>query len=131
MQRWLVLFALAASSCAWSSTHQYSLGPYEMDHAALYDRMVRTLTAEGYETVSADPARGTVIVQANFRHPSYPERHRFTVQCYREGWIQLTPSGPMVRRQNETLSMPRPLATEYQSLAIRLGAALRSTRSAS
>lgn len=134
MRRWLTLplaLFVLASGCNWAQSAQYSLGPYELEQAALYDRIVRTLTAEGYRVHTSDPSRGTLVVRANYRHPAYSEVHEFTVQCYREGWIQLTPSGPLVRRSREELVMPKPLAAEYQSLAIRLGASFRALGSAS
>src|SRR5688572_13014285 len=102
MHRSIVWFvAIFAVGCGWASSAQYSLGPYRMSEEALYERAVRTVTAEGYQLHSADQERGTLIVSANYRHPAYPEPHRFTIQCYQEGWIQVTPSGPLVRRQNE------------------------------
>jgi hypothetical protein len=133
MQRLIapILTIVIASACGWGTSAQYSLGPYRMDADALYDRTVRTITAEGYRVQSSDPARGTLVVRANYRHPAYDEAHEFTIQCYREGWIQLTASGPLVRRQREELVMPKPLVAEYQALAIRLGASFRALGDAS
>lgn len=80
-----MLACALAAGCA-STPAQVVIGPARYDGLEqLWEATVATLAAAGYTPEASDPYRGRMLLPSRM----YGSRHRFTVQCYREGWVQL------------------------------------------
>jgi hypothetical protein len=94
------------------------------NRAATFERLVTVARGRGYVPVDVAAAEGRFSVEAQNRaRPT--EVIRFTVQCYRNGFAELIPSGPRVNRRGRSYHLPSAAAQEYRELALAMRAALR------
>ncbi|MFO0686732.1 MAG: hypothetical protein U0234_32015 [Sandaracinus sp.] len=99
-----------------------ALGPYATDELSRFDEALTLVRGRGYEVTTVDAPRGTfsVVAQTHVRRDVYT----FTVQFYRGGWVQITPAGRAVRRDDDHYHLPADLGREYRDLVIALREAI-------
>ncbi len=98
-----------------------SAGPVSPSGATF--AQLQTLTqSRGYTVVEANPASGTLRVAASTR--TRRGEYTLTIQCYREGWVSVIPSGPGVRREGDQWVVPESLAAEYLDLSVAVTSSL-------
>ena len=110
--RWLMSGSLAL--CCGCGVSMMDIRPLAVtipsDPTAL-ERLETVARARGYAVLDADGARGTFVVEAQARaRPT--ETVRFTVQCYRNGFAEVTPSGPRVALQRDRFHLPSGVGAE-------------------
>ncbi|GAB5542992.1 MAG: hypothetical protein SangKO_027520 [Sandaracinaceae bacterium] len=85
----LATASLLAASCA-GRHGAISIGPYDASAPEpLWDRAIAALEELGWETSSADPRRGTIVLPARSL-ASFDLRAQHVLQFSREGWLQAT-----------------------------------------
>lgn len=108
---------LFASGCVRFTTTPIAVfGPYrDAPTERLLESAASALTRRGYQIQSVDPASGQLTVTTWTRIHSRATLVR--VQVYREGWVQVIPQGPAVRRAGVgSVSMPSGLCDEYADM---------------
>lgn len=96
---------------------------------AVFERIVTVMRSRGYVLVSSDPSTGVFTVSAQRRaRPS--ENVVFTVQCYRNGFVEIVPSGPRVERRGDVYVAPSSIVEEYRDLALALNETIHGTSGA-
>jgi hypothetical protein len=116
--------SLLVGCVSMSRSPPLSLGPplTTPSDATLFERLMHVAQSRGYTVASMDPATGifTVRAQTHVRLDPYA----FTVQLYREGWVEVVPSGPRVRREGSDYVLPSELSHEYFDLVAAMEEAL-------
>lgn len=115
---------LGFTACGGTVPSRVVVGRFEATGPSqLWDQAVRVLVDAGYQPVAADAPRGTLVVPARTRGANNAGA-RFVLQLYREGWVQLSMAGPLVRSVDaEQALVPGALAQEYETLVFELLAA--------
>ena len=114
-----LMIGVGIGGCGWGQSPVYTVGPYgRVPQGDLFNRVSQLLSAQGYQPVTVDPARGQIVVGASYVHRG--SASQFTVQLYREGWILVTASGGYVQRRGDGFKMPKALRDEYQALVMSL-----------
>jgi hypothetical protein len=111
--------ALSAGCAGRVLAPELSMGPYRDAPGPLFERTLSGVQTLGYTPTSVDAAHGTIVVPAAFtsrRHGSA----EFRVQLYREGWIAVTMTGGLVRRDGRGALTFGELANEYRAFALGL-----------
>lgn len=75
-----------------------------------FERLLQTARAQGYEVDGEDRSLGVFRVGARWTSPQ--GAHRFHVQCFASGHVQVVAAGPRVQRYGSDYVMPRPLRDE-------------------
>jgi hypothetical protein len=114
------------AACRWSSVPVYSIGPYDTEPPELFRGVELAVRTQGYQPVSVDPSRGTIVLASNTRLGG--SSMTFTVQCYRGGWIRIVPSGAHVLPDGDSTKMKNRLEREYETLVLGLSDSLAPTR---
>src|SRR5688572_11254393 len=121
----ILLAAVLIGACGrLSSVPPLSVGPVQ-PAPETFQQLVTFVQARGYTPLEADPATGTLRVQANTS--SRRGAYMFTLQCYREGWVSIIPNGPNVRRDGDVWLLPGSLREEYVDLGTALAQAMPRT----
>lgn len=119
-----LVFSFTSSACgvAMTDTAPLALQPSMAADAALFEALTTAARGRGYEILIADASRGSFTVSAQYaRHGRRAvETYTFEVQCYREGWVTVVPTGPRVRRDGDHIHLPSELRREYRDLVIAL-----------
>jgi hypothetical protein len=116
---------LAASGCGAAMTDVPALSvSIPAGQARVFDDLVSVARSRGYDVRDADPTTGRFSFAAQHRVRA-TETIVFTVQCYRDGFAQLSPSGPRVERRQERYHLPSGAGEEYRDLAVAFEDALR------
>lgn len=120
---------LGFTACGGAVPSRVVVGRFEAGGPSqLWDQAVRVLVDAGYQPVVADAPRGTLVVPARTRGANNAGA-RFELQLYREGWVQLSMAGPLVRSVDaEQALVPGALAQEYETLVFELLAAFGEGR---
>ncbi|MDQ3035936.1 MAG: hypothetical protein M3Y87_26265 [Myxococcota bacterium] len=90
-----------------------------------FQRLVQSARTQGYRPQDADLSLGVFHVPA---HWSAQGAHRFDVQFFASGHVQIVAAGPRVRRNGSDYLMPRPLRDELVAFAQGLSAGVGTTR---
>jgi hypothetical protein len=99
------------------------MGPYADRHdEQLFTSVLESARSQGYQPTEVDPSRGRFTVPASSvvatRRMTY--NATFTVQCYREGWVRIVPSGSGVRTENDEYVVVTPIKQELETFALRM-----------
>lgn len=101
------------------------VGPLRADDPTLFDDTLTAVRAAGHPPVRSDPEHGRFTVRAT----SDPGRATlFVIQCSRDGFVTVTPSGGNVTREGETYVVSRELRTEWADLVMAIERSVPETR---
>ena len=121
----LLLVLLLSSGCRgspWAASGAVVTGPHRELSPATFPRVVQAARAMGYGPTHIDPRGGTFRVRSRRATP-YGERTTFVVRAYREGWLQVIPTGPGLRRRDGSVFAYRWVEQEVGTLAAALARA--------
>lgn len=123
MRHFALIVSLAAllfsvAGCRFSSGRALVLGPYtDRQNEQVFAAALAAAQQQGYVPQDIDPAAGRFRMPAHTRVGARLDT-MLTIQCYREGWIRMIPSGGYVQPTQDAYSMPTALKEEMESLAI-------------
>jgi hypothetical protein len=109
--------ALAAAGCNRGGVMPaVTVGPVAREPSRLvFERVLQAVRAQGYEPLAAEPTSGYFAVQARAQPPRGGTY--IHVQCYRDGRVQLVPSGPRIARRARGFRVTSELRDEIVVLA--------------
>lgn len=122
----LVVLALSfASGCSGLTTMPPVLVGRAPDapSEALVRRLVEAARTQGYSAEPVQVENGRFAVRARYAEPA--GGYAFTVECFRDGLVVVTPVGPRVQRRRAFYVLPRGLREELLELARVLEGAAR------
>ncbi|MFO0711658.1 MAG: hypothetical protein U0353_17530 [Sandaracinus sp.] len=94
----------------------------------VFERALVVVRTHGYQVTESDPTTGRIAFNANHRaRPT--EVIALTVQCYRDGHMDITPSGPRVARDGFGFQVPDAIVAEYRTLVTDMTAEFHGGRS--
>lgn len=98
--------------------------PTQQPSPEVFDRLVSAVRREGYEIRLVQRNRGRFAAFA--RYADEHGRYTMAVECYADGYISITPSGPRVEPQGEQWILPSSLRAEVVELATLLDQVARA-----
>jgi hypothetical protein len=108
------LLSLACSACGAVTTQVLAAGPGTAGDPHLLDDAIRGAHMAGYQAMRIDAERGRFEVVARSDRSGLT---RFTIQCFREGWVTIVPSDGPVTRVEGAIRVPARLRDEHGRLA--------------
>ena len=125
---WVLLLSMTAIAAVGCHTHAVPLlgtGPFRVDDPGVYDDALVASRRAGHPAIRVDPDHGRFAVRAQ----SDPMRQTvFIVQCSRDGFVTVTPTGGRVVRTRDTFVVPPALRTEWTNLVWALEHAIPESR---
>lgn len=101
------------------------VGPLRANDPTLFDDALTAVREAGHPPVHSDPAHGSFSVRAS----SDPQRRTlFVVQCSRDGFVTVTPSGGAVVREGDRFLVSRALRDEWAELVMAIERSVPETR---
>jgi hypothetical protein len=106
-------------------TPMLGIGPLRAEDPTLFDDAMSAVRETGHPPVRSDPEHGVFSVRAN----SDPQRRTlFLVQCSRDGFVTVTPSGGDVVREGDHFLVSRAMRTEWAELVMAIERSVPETR---
>ena len=109
-----LLIGASIGGCGGVPAPPLGAGPIDRVEGGIFEETLIAVRTAGYRPIDIEAESGRFVVIA--RSDSQGAT-RFVVQCFRDGWISVVPSGPGVTEAGGRYSMPRAIRTEYARLA--------------
>jgi hypothetical protein len=127
--RWgaLVLFGSAALTGCHGAVYTpvLGVGPLRANDPTLFDDAMSAVREAGHPPVRSDPEHGVFSVRAM----SDPQRRTlFLVQCSRDGFVTVTPTGGDVVREGDRFLVSRAVRAEWTELVMAIERSVPETR---
>lgn len=111
----LLVLAALFSGCRTARAPILGSGPLGTVDGTLFEDVIFAAESAGYRPIELEPAAGrfAVVARSDGRGGT-----RFVVQCFADGWVSITPTGPGIEMLDDgRLEMPTRVRDEYAALA--------------
>ena len=121
MALWAFVGLIAVSGCHPRAVPLLGYGPIRADDPTLFEDAVSAARTAGHPPVSTDPTHGSFVVRA-YEDPT--RSTIFVVQCSRDGYLTIVPTGPHVVRIGDRFLVDPDVRNELAELVAALERAI-------